>query len=330
MSLSTKILLIIGGLALFAAMAFIIFKQVENSNRQLAIETQMTQQKELIDGIVRSQGQWATKTDMDKFITDNGVNLKAIQDDLSKLQASVVAANTITVISNGQQGNNLPSTGTGSSNPNPPDTTCKDGTNCDPFGYSKKEQDLDLSEDFGSTKVPFGKVGFSAWQDKPWSIDIKPREYNVTNVVGTDENQKIYVYNKFNVKVDGKNYEVPIKSAQMEQEYPTAQWSWWNPRLFLGADGGVGVTPTVHGEFTPSINLGIMSYGQYKSQPDFSVLEVGVGWGTVAQRPQFLITPVSYNVGKHIPFMRNMYLGPSVHVGTDGEVSVMAGVRVGL
>lgn len=330
MSLSTKILLIIGGLALFAAIAFIIFKQVENSNRQLAIETQVTQQKTLIDGIVRSQGTWATKGDMDKFITDNGVNLKAIQDDLAKLQASVTAANTITVVSNGQQGSNLPSTGTGATNPNPSGTTCKDGTNCDPFGYAKKEQDLDLSEDFGTAKVPIGKVGFSAWQDKPWSVDIKPREYDVTNVVGTDENQKVYVYNKFNVKVDGKTYEVPIKTAQMQQEYPTAQWSWWNPRLFLGADGGIGVTPTVHGEFTPSLSLGIMSYGQYKSQPDFSVLEVGVGWGTVAQRPQFLITPVAYNVGKHIPFMRNMYLGPSVHVGTDGEVSVMAGLRVGL
>lgn len=323
MSLSTKILLIIGGIVLFSAMAFIIFKQVENANRQLAIQTQMTQQKDLIDGIVRSQTQWATKSDLDKFITDQGVNLKAIQDDLNKLNASVSAANTVVVVSNGQTGNNIPSTGTGTTNPNP------DNTSCDPNGYQKKEQDLALSEDFGTSKVPIGTVGFSAWQKAPWSIDIKPREYDLTNVIGTDENQKVYVYNKFNVKVDGKTYEMPIKTASTVQEYPTAKFSFWNPRLFLGVEGGVGVNP-VAGEFSPSLSVGIMSYGQYKTNPDFSVLEVGAGYGTVSKTAQIVVTPVAYNVGKHIPLMSNLYVGPTVSVGTDGNVTFGAGIRVGL
>ncbi len=310
-------------------MGFIIFKQVENSNRQLAIETQITQQKQLIDGIVRSQSQWATKADMDKFITDQGVNLKAIQDDLDKLNANVTAANHVVIVSNGQTGNNLPSTGTGATNPNPTQTTCPDGTSCDPNGYQKKEQDLALNEDFGTSKVPIGTVGFSAWQKAPWNVDIKPREYDLTNVIGTDENQKVYVYNKFNVKVDGKTYDVPIKTANTVQEYPTAKFSFWNPRLFLGVEGGIGVNP-VRGEFSPSLSVGIMSYGQYKTNPDFSVLEVGVAYGTVSQRPQIVVTPVAYNVGKHIPLMSNMYIGPTVSAGTDGNVTFGVGLRVGL
>ena len=322
--------MIVGAILLFCGMGFIILKQQENATRQLAIQTQMVQQKELIDGITRSQAQWATKADMDKFITDNGVNLKAIQDDLNKLNANVTAANQITVVSNGQVGTSIPTTHTGTANPNPtPPTTCADGTVCDPNGYQKKEQDLDLAEDFSGTKVPIGTVGFSAWQAAPWSVNIKPREYDVTNVIGTDENQKVYVYNKFGVKVDGKPYEVPIKTAQTVQEFPTAKFTFWNPRLFLGVDGGIGVNP-VRGEFAPTVSLGIMSYGQYKTNPDLSVLQVGVGWGTISQRPQLVITPVAYNVGKHIPLMSNMYLGPSVAVGTDGEVTIMAALRVGL
>lgn len=323
MSLSTKILLIVAGLLLFGGMGFIIFKQVENSNRQLAIETQMVQQKQLIDGIVRSQSQWSTKEDLNKFVTDNGVNLKAIQDDLNKLNASVTAANVITAGSSGQKGSDIPSTGTGGTNPNPPPA------DTDPFGYMKKEQLLSVNEDFGVVKVPFGQIGFSAWKPSPWSEDIKAREYKVTNVVGTDENQRMYFYNKFAVTTDGKTYDIPIKSAETKQEYPEAKFSWFNPRLFIGADGGVGVNP-VKGEFTPNVDVGIMSYGRYKTQPDFSILQVGAGYGTVGKNFQVVVTPVAWNFGKYIPLMNNTYLAPSVSFGTDGNVMVMAGIRVGL
>jgi len=172
-------------------------------------------------------------------------------------------------------------------------------------------------------------VGFSAWQEKPWSIDIKAREYNVTSVVGTDENQRMYFENKFSLKVDGKEYDVPIKTATTKQIYPEAKFSWWNPQLFMAVDGGVGLSP-VRGEFTPGVRVGIMSYGKYKTQPDFSVLQVGGGYGTVSQRPQLVVSPVMYNIGQHIPLMHNTYIGPSLGIGTDGNVSIMGGIAVGL
>jgi hypothetical protein len=263
---------------------------------------------------------------MDKYISDNNINLKAIQDDLDKLHGEVQAVNIAVVSSQGQHGTNVPSTNTGPTNPNPVPV---DPNNPDPFGYMKAQQDLALNEDFGNIKVPIGSVGFSAWQKAPWSFDIKPREYHVATVVGTDENQRQYFYNKFTVKVDNKDYDVPIKTATTQQVYPEAKWSWFNPRLYIGVDGAVGVTP-VKGEFTPNLNVQIMSYGQYKTQPDFSILQVGAGYGTVSQRPQLVITPVSYNIGKHIPLMNNTYIGPSLSVGTDGNVFIGGGIRVGL
>jgi hypothetical protein len=329
-----KVLVAIGTIVTFGALVFIIYSQQQIKNQQLAIQTQMVEQRQLVDGIVRSQSQWATKADLEKFASDSNINLKAIKDDLSKMDAQVTAINVIAVNSLGQHGSSLPSSGTGPHNPNPtPPTTCPDGSTCpnqDPFGYQKTEQDFALNEDFGTLKVPFGKVGFSAWQDKPWSTNIPPRTYNVATVVGTDENERQYYYNKFSVNVEGKDYEIPIKTATTKQEFPSPTWSWWNPRLLMGLDGGINITH-MQGEFTPHVSVGIMSYGRYKTTPDLSVLEVGVGYGTVNKTAEVVITPVAYNIGKKLfsPLMNNTYIAPSFTIATDGSMGAGVGIRVG-
>lgn len=338
MSITNKILLAIGALIAAALLSVIVYQQFQLKSQQSAIQNQVIQQQQLVDGIARSQDQYATKADISKFVSMNDLNLKAIQDNLSKLNASVSSINVIVADSIGQKGNNIPSSNVGPVNPKPPitgDVPCPNGgtvkcPNTDPFEYQRAEQDLTLNENFDKTKVPIGTVGFSAWQQNPWNINILPREYNVDTVVGTDENQKQIFYNKFTVKVNEKEYIIPIKTATTKQEYPSPTFSFWNPRLLMGLDGGVNVNH-VQGEFVPNINVGIMSYGQYKTTPDLSVLEVGVGYGTVNKTGELIITPVAYNIGKKLfsPFMNNTYIGPSVMVGTDGSFVVGAGLRVG-
>jgi hypothetical protein len=323
-----KILVAIGGVLLIGTLAFVIYNQIQLRNQQTAIQTQLVEQRQLVDGIVRSQNQYATKADIDKFAKDNGINLGAIQSDLDKLHAEITAVNVAVASSQGQHGTNIPSVKPGPTNPVNPNPV--DPSNPDPFGYQKAQQNLALDEDFGTLKVPFGKVGFSAWQKDPWSVDVNPRQYNLDTVVGTDENERQYFYNRFTVSTGGKTYEVPIKTATTKQEYPTAKWSWWNPRLLMGLDGGVNITQT-KGEFTPHVGVGIMSYGQFKTTPDFSILEVGLGYGTINKTAEVVVTPVAYNIGKNLfsPLMNNTYIGPSLSVGTDGSIGVGAGLRVG-
>ena len=329
----TKIIVAIGVIVTFGALAFIIYNQQQLKSQQTAIQSQIVQQQQLVDGIVRSQSQYATAADLAKFASDSDLNLKAIQDNLKTLNSSLAAINVITADSNAQNHTNLPSTNTGPSNPTPPQpVACVNGTcpNQDPFGYQKVQQNLALNEDFGTLKVPFGTVGFSAWQQNPWDVAIQPREYNVDTVVGVDENERQTFYNKFSVKVGDKNYDIPIKTATTKQQVPTATWSWWNPRLLMGLDGGVNIS-RVQGEFTPSVNLGIMSYGQYKTTPDFSILEVGFGYGTVNKTGQVVVTPVAYNIGKKLfsPVMNNTYIGPSLSDWNRRFFGVGAGLRVG-
>ena len=341
----TKILVGIGVVVTLGMLALILYQQHEIKTQQTAIQTQIVAQQQLVDGIVRSQSQWATKDDITKFAQESGVNLKAIQDNLNKLNAQVTSINVASTSSQAQTGNNIPSSGTGPTNPNPtqPTTvTCPSGgtvecPNTDPYGYQKAEQDLALNEDLGTIKVPFGKVGFSAWQKNPWNINVYAKDYIVDTVVGVDENERQYFYNKFTVQVHDQTdpkkvttISVPVTSATTKQEYPQPKFSFWNPRLLMGLDGGININH-VQGEFTPHVGVGIMSYGQYKTTPDFSILEVAAGYGTVNKTAELVITPVAYNIGKNLfsPLMNNTYIGPSVQIGTDGSIGVGAGLRVG-
>jgi hypothetical protein len=336
MKLWTKILIVLGVLALAGMVAVIIYNQHQLAAQQTAIQNQIVQTKQLADGISRAMDTWATKADLDAFAKNNNVNLQVIKDDLATLNASLTAINQVSVNSSKQVATNVSSTNT-TPNPNPgttpPTVTCNGNQipcpSQDPFGFLAQRQVLHIDEQFSDTKVPVGDVGFSAWQEKPWDINIQPRQYNATTVLGTDENQRQYAYNKFTIKVGDKEYPVKISTNTFMQEYPTASFSFWNPRLYLGADGSVNLT-SLHGEATPGLHVSLMSYGRYKTQPDFAILQVGGGYGIDSHRPQLVITPVSYNLGQHIPLMNNLYVGPSVQMGTDGGVGVGVGFRVGM
>lgn len=333
MTVLNKILFAIIGILTLGIFGLIIYNQIEMKKQQDVIQSQIVAQKTLVDGIVRSSSQYATKDDITNFAKNNDLNIKAVQDDLDSLKAQLVAVNVIHADSDTQNNSNLPSTSIGKKNPAPATTmSCASGTcpNQDPFGYQAAQQNLALNEDFGQLQVPIGSVGFSAWQKAPWSTQIMPRDYTVDTVVGKDANEKDYFYNKFNVNVGGKTYEIPIKTATTKQEYPAATFSWWNPRLLMGLDGGINISH-VQGEVTPSLNVGIMSYGQYKTTPDWSIIELGLGYGIVNKTAEVVVTPVAYNLGKKLfsPFMNNTYIGPNVSIGTDGSIGVGVGLRIG-
>jgi hypothetical protein len=332
-----KILIGIGSTIVVLMLGYMIYNQEKIKSQQTALQSSIVAQQTLVDGIVRSQSQYATSADLAKFAADNDLNMKAIQDNLKTLNSQLASINVITATSTGQNTTNVPTTSTGPSNPKPSTpvvVACTGGTatcpNQDPFGYQAKQQNLVLNEDFSNIKVPIGTVGFSAWQQNPWDVQVVPREYNVDTVVGVDENQRQTFYNKFTVKVNNKDYDIPIKTATTEQVTPKATFSFWNPRLLVGMDGGVDVN-AVKGAFIPSLNLGIMSYGQFKTTPTLSVLEVGIGADVVAKTGELVITPVAFNFGNKFfsLLMNNTYVAPSVSIGTTGNITIGAGLRVG-
>jgi hypothetical protein len=259
------------------------------------------------------------------IIKDHGLNLDEIKKDLRKLGADVGAINTVTVITPGYSGNNIPTSEIGDPNPNPP----KPGQPIPDYGYIQATQLLTLTEPFGDgTMVPFGEAGFSAWQKNPWSLRVLPRTYSSVTVLGQDKAGRHYTYSKFQIEVDGNKYTVPIADTRIVEEYPNNSFN-FNPRLYLGIDGGVITIPPVHAEITPNIGLSFFSYGKTKISPTWSFMTLGVGYATQTKSPVVLLAPVNYNVANHIPFMNNFHIGPSISVDFDASIGLYFGGRVG-
>jgi len=310
--------------AVIASLLCVIKCQNDQMDKLQTIEKSVVAQKQLSDDIIRAQSYYIQKKDLEVFAKKSDIDLKPIQEDLKKLGAKIEGISTVQVISSGYSGTNLPSTTT-TPNDNP---TPIDPTNPDPFEYNAKRQELALTEPFADKAVPFGSVGFSAWKDKPWDLEIDKREYGVVNVLGQDEEGRHYVYNKFSITVDGKKYDLKVNEAKFVEQYPKAKFR-WDPRLYAGADVGAYFTePSV--AFTPSLELSLLSFGRTRPDPNWTFLGLGGGYEAVQDRFVFVVSPVNYNIGHPLPLVNNVFLGPTVSTSLKGDVAVMLGVRFGL
>jgi hypothetical protein len=333
MTLSNKIMLTLLILTVICSVGFVLYKEHQMTVQAEEINKSVVEFRQLANDIARSQAQYATKSDIDNFAKQNGIELDAVRKDLSTLGATVAGINQITVVSGGQHQTNAPSTTITPGDNTPPTPT----VNCngkqipcpDLFGFLHNTQHIDLFEKFADANVPLASVAFEAWHNNPWSYTVYSRTYKITNILGHDTNDRHYVYNKMIVNSNGKDYPVKITNAEFKEEYPTPSFTLFNPRLYIGTDGGMGLSD-VKGEFTPNVGIAISSYGSSLVTPDWSFAHIGLGYNVVGQRPTIQISPAQYNIGKHIPLMKNVFIGPTVGSDFSGHIVVGGGIRVGL
>ncbi len=328
--IAISVLLIIGGIA------FVLKKQYDILTKQSEIEKSTVQQKQLQNDIIRSQAQYVSKQDLEKFSKDININLDVVKDDLKKLNGNVVGINNFITSSKGYTDTNRGSDGTIPRNDSHTDSTSPTNTanvlcsQCDKYGYLNNTQLLKLEEKFPDINIPFGSASFSAWKDKPWSLTMFPRDYRVTTVIGTDENGRHYTYNKFSIVSNGKPYDVKIAESKFLEEYPEEKFSFWNPRLYMGFDAGFNLGQS-NVSLSPGLHIGLMSYGKTKIAPSWSFVQIGFGYDFVNERPNFILTPAAYNIGRKInPLMENTYIAPSISLDTAAKFTVSLGLRVGL
>lgn len=315
--------IIFGALVVVGLLAYIVKLHFDLNASNQNIEKSLVELRQLKDDIVRHQSQYATKDDIELYAIQNGIDLNTIKDDLKRLGADVKSVSVVSVKTGGYTGINLPST---SSTPNA--EQLKDESQ-DKFGYLKNKQNLKLEEPFGDKKVPFGEVGFSAWQEKPWSLKIEPREYKVSTVVSSDEDGRQFAHSRLEITAANETHSVTVTDAKMLQVYPEGKFS-FNPKLFLGVDGGVLVEPPLRGEVVPSAQLFLFSHGKTKVNPTWSFLGVGPGYAVKAGNVAGIVTPVQYNLGDNLPLINNLHVGPGVFVDTAANLGVTVGVKAGL
>lgn len=330
----SKIIFAIGVLFVIVSLLIVIKSQHDISVQQQEMNNAVTEMRQLTKDITVSQSKMATKEEINKLV--DSMDMDSIQEDVNKLRASIIAAGALNVLTPGGKASNLPSTNVGPGRPISVVTVpCPNGgtVTCPPndmFGYNSHAQTLDLSEPFNKDlSVPFGKSMFQAWEPKPWTLEVYPREYSVSTVIARDDNDKITTYHKFQISTQGKSYSVPIKSDFIEQT-PTESKFRFSPRLNLGVEIGARVYPLPEAEGIPNLSVSLFSIGKSKNDPNWQILKLGAG--VAVHHPAFtgIITPVTYNLGHHLPLMNNLHIGPSFIVDTTTSVGVTFGISAGL
>ena len=328
----------IGVVIAVSLLVVLVVFNVKQCNDNSDMTAQIVEMKQLQDGIIRSQAQYASKEDIEKLAKDLDLDLDAIKDDLKEFDAEVKGISTFLAQSVGRNDTNVGSTWT---HPRPVDTeepnphVCPEtGEPCkDPFGYLTNSQILALSEAFtDGSEVPIGKVTFETWKAKPWTIFQYPRNYHVTTVLGQDEDGRHYTYHKFEIEVDGKKHTIPIATSKFLEEWPESSFHWWNPRVGIGVYGGVGFNTspapndsTVGGVVQPTISFSPFSYGKTKVKPDWVFARLGVGYDIAQKSVSFSIAPALWNLGSEIDFVQSTYIGPFIGADVNGNVSAGVG-----
>ena len=299
-----KLLSATGVIILISGLLLIIKYQRDIINKQTVIQNSLVEMKKLPGDITRNQTQYASPADLDKLASSLDLKLGPIKDDLSKLNAHVTGIQTVTVNSNGENKTNIPSSKTEvRTDPIPANEPV------DPYGYQKNKQTLNLVEPFGKTNVPIGSTSFSAWEKNPWSVNLLPRTYSSTNVLGQDENGKTYTYSRFAVTTDGKTYNIDIANAKLVEELPQSKFSWWNPKLYIGIGDGVGISNAKNNVFA-GVYFSPFSYGPTKLKPNFIFLQFGPN--TNGTNLGLTFSPVQWNIGEYLKIINNTYIGPDL------------------
>jgi len=317
--IKNKLFIIISVIVFLSFFIFFGALLIDNAKKINDIQKSVIEQKQLIDNITRSSSQWTTKEDLDNLIKNQNINIDAIKNDLEKYNATIKSLQTVVVVSNGQNQQNLPSSTTSETK----DPSVNTSNMPDPFGYLKNTQYFSLIEKFDNTTVPIGDVGFSASKEKPWSINILPRSYKTNSVYAYNENGQPIVYTKFTVSVNGTDYDLNIKDNKITTVYPSPSFSWFNPHVQMQFSGGmVFNSGKIKSEYGPSFVVMFSSYGKNKVQPDLQLFGAGVGYGLSSEKGNFIFVPVQVNLNKVLPYVNNSYVGPNITINPSGGVGV--------
>ncbi len=333
--------IILGVLLVLGLVIFAVKSHIDAKNALEQMNKSVVEMKQLQDQIARSQANYTTEEGLEQRLKDLHFDLDKIQDDLDRLNANMIAVNSVLVSTPGYKGSNLPSSSTTpNQNPLPPTLPCENGVckNPDVHGYLSAIQVFKLNEPFAAAlNVPYGRMMFDATQAKPWTYEVSPRDYKITTVISQDEDGRHFTHNQFTIGVEGKDYLIPIKNASIVEKYPEAEFR-FSPRLYLGIGAGVGIDlatqeaddPIAEFEAVPSLEFSFFSYGKTKVNPDFTVLNVGLGVHLNDPKPALLVSPFNYNIGQDLPLVDNLFVGPSVSIDTNGELGIIGGIKVGL
>ena len=201
----------------------------------------------------------------------------------------------------------------------------------DKLSYEMKEI---YSKDAKGNDLPIAWAMYFPNQDpdKKWKTGSYPLEYYTTVVESENKDgsfsrsAEAHVENNATKESKGKEYPIKITDFKWEKfERKEKSFSWWNPRL------GLGLTATSN-DLAPKLDFSIASYGKTVVDMDWRFLTFGIGavqsgpdssWKTIGS-----FEPFSWNVGKALPLIENLFVSPTITYDSKSEVSYGVGIAI--
>jgi hypothetical protein len=310
---------------------YFAFKSLSDRNESLRNE--VIQFKQLTESLVRSSNKWVTKDDLENslggFITK--VDLEEVKKDLKELGAKLTSVGQTIGAIGAIISKPEPSDGQGPENPTPP--SCSDGKLIDVFGYTKRVQIKEIKD---INTAPVAEVRFNAAEKAPWMYKTYGRQYKIITIVGKKDDGQLTFHNSMKYSIPEKSnteYNINITSSDFKQAYPSNSWFWFNPIVDLNFFAGGRVYQFAEGPGRNSdaslgvdLGLSLSSFGETKVDSAFRLFRFGFGYNIERQSAQLSFSPITYNIGKPLPLLTNLYVAPQVGVDTNGGINLMLGI----
>lgn len=321
-------------LVLSALVLFIIFQRNEISSLRYSNRSLLSQ-AEIAEGIVRARSSMAREEDIIRQIHESGIDIDKIIEDMRRLGHKIDGYYDLSTISTGSKDYSIPSSKTVEYSDGIPDTISnKCAEEIKKIDSISKKNYLTIYETFPSTKVPFAEVGYSPLDKDPWNTDIYKREYKLKSVFGVDEEgNRTSAYSSMIISVGEKEYTVGITNADYTYIYPESKFR-FSPRIYGGISSGVSLDLAGQKgaglDFSPNLSVSLFSYGKTKTDIEWSLASIGIGYSISSETMNLSLSPFSYNVGKQLPLVDNIFIGPSFSIDYHRNLSIMLGINFGL
>lgn len=313
---------------------YFAYKSIMDENTRLANE--VVAFKKVTEDLVRSSSRWATKDDLDKELSDlmSKEDLKALRKDLKELGSRLTAVGkTVGEIqgrvskleSSDQQGEEKPAV-----------KVCKEtGEPIDVHGYTKKVQIKELKD---SNNAPVAQTQFDASKEKPWSYKVYGKQYRLTTVVGKKESGQLTFHHQLQYSVPSKDpnklYSINLVSSSYSQAPESNKLFWFNPRIDANFVAGGMVYKFADGPGRPNdilsmgvdLGLSLSSYGPTKLDSWFRLFRFSLGYNIERQACLFSFSPITFNIGKPLPILTNLYITPQVSIDSAGGLTINMGI----
>jgi len=279
--------------------------------------------KALTESLQRAETKQArSNKELTIFAEQNGINIKAVEQDLQNLDGRLEAvastkAKTTTVVHN-----HYPSDSTTSSEIEVP--TCKqDGRPIDIYGYTKRIETKELTDSNG---MRVADVSFSAAQKRPWSSKVYSLEYNALSTIGRGTNNQLILSTELTVEnpetQPGKIFRIKgVESRVIQAPEPGPTFDWWDPALLLLTIPALIAYPKI--DFSASLSLGfsVWSYGR-----DWRVLGITAGYDAFQNAFRASLVPFLYNIGEPLPLLSSLYIFLDIGISSQADVSIGLGI----